>query len=153
MLLPAFTTERLFLSDRDSTLKFMKLPRPIINEFRRNDIKIERGFMGQSEHFHIRVLSDERNDLEDGERRWKVQFAYKPTFDRWSNSTNFETEIWYSPKKNQRYEYGPLRGQRKSQYTIPKWEKELEWCLKCAKSGIFNFNSYFNVIKTPWFIY
>lgn len=132
----------------------MKLPRPILDEFRRHNIKLVYG-CGQTTYFHIRIFEKilDPKFIELGEKKWVVQFAYKPTFDRWANSTNFETIISYYPEKNQRYSIGDLQGKHKKQYIIPKLDKELAWCLKCAKSGIFDFNTYIGVIETPRFIY
>lgn len=111
-------------------------------------------FLATSPHFNIRVLETvDVAGMQQGERKWKVQFGYKPTFDKWSNSTNFETEIWYSPKKNQRFEVGKFKGKRRKQYLIPNLNKEVDWCKKVAQSQLFDWNSYFATIKTPWFIY
>lgn len=132
----------------------MNLPRPILNEFRRLGIKLEYGYLGKTKHFHIRVLKKDYDYLDD--KRWVIQFGYRPTFDRWANSTNFETEIWYSPTHqivNDKDEIEIKKNPNNKHYTIPKLDKELEWCLMVSQSGVFNFNSYFETIKTPWFIY
>lgn len=131
-----------------------KLPRPILNEFRRNKIKLKYGYLGETEHFHVRILEEGCNRKFN--KRWVIQFAYKPTFDKWANSTNFETKIWYESHYQTcaPNDVGNLITiRKKKQYTIPKLDQELEWCLKIAKSGLFDFNRYFSVIKTPWFIY
>lgn len=134
----------------------MKLPKPILDAVKSiKGVKIidtRYYILASSPHFNIRVLEKEDHSFPD-EKRWVVQFGYKPTFDRWANSVNFETEIWYSPKKNQRFQVGEFKGQRRKQYTIPNLNKEIKWCKKVATSGLFNWNSYFASIKTPWFIY
>jgi hypothetical protein len=134
----------------------MKLPRPILDEFRRNKIKLEYGYMGHTKDFHIRVITSDIDQkyLQEGDKRWTIQFAYRPTFDRWANSTNFETDIHYCPFIYNVDSTGiVVKKRRTKQYTIPKLDKELAWCLKCAKSEVFNFNAYFYTIKTPWFIF
>ena len=136
----------------------MKLPRPIIQAFKKAGIPAfdEYGYLTQSKYFYIRVVGateQQKSGLQPGEQRWTIQFADKRTFDRWANSTNFETEIWYNPKKNQRFACGKFKGKRKSQYTIPNLRKELNWCKKVADSGLFEFNTYFSAIQTPWFIH
>ena len=137
----------------------MNLPRPILNEFKKHKIKLKYGYLGETKDFHIRILEqkiDPRYPLEPGDKRWIIQFGYKPTFDRWANSTNFETEIWYSPTYrlvNDKEEVVTHNYPNNKKYTIPKLDQELEWCLKVATSGLFNWNSYFSVIKTPWFIH
>ena len=131
----------------------MKLPKPIRKAFKDHGIELNGG-MAKTKHFNILIYQNRDKDLfQDGEKGWIVRFGYIPTFDRWANSSNFQTEIWYDPQKNQRYPVGDRKGKRRPQYTIPNLSKELAWCLKCAKSGIFNFNSYFDTIKTPWFIH
>jgi hypothetical protein len=132
----------------------MQLPKPIRKAFKDHGIQLDKYGLAKTKHFNI--LIHEKNDsglFLDGGRRWVIRFGYKPTFDRWANSSNFETEIWYNPQKNQRYQVGEGKGQRRPQYRIPNLSKELAWCLKCAKSGVFNFNSYYDTIKTPWFIH
>jgi len=110
------------------------------------------GIYASTPDFYIRVLdyiSDPKYPLPEGEKRWRVQFAYRPTFNKWGDSTNFETEIHYDPKKNQRF----MDGARRKQYVIPDLNMELAWCKKVAESGLFHYNTYFATIKTPWFIY
>lgn len=110
------------------------------------------GIMAYTKHFNIRVLewNYDKNPLPAGELRWRVQFSYRKTFDRWSNSANFETTIWYHPNdKNKRYP----DGRRRPLYTIPDMNLELKWCKKVAESGLFHWNTYFYTIETPWFIY
>lgn len=110
--------------------------------------------LATSPSFNIRVMEfDPSIVMEKGERKWVVQFGYKPTFDRWANSVNFETEIWFSPEKNRRYLAGLKKGEIIPQYTIPNMNKEISWCKKVATSGLFDWNTYFWTIKTPWFIH
>lgn len=131
----------------------MKLPKPIRKAFKDHDIELIDG-MAKTKHFHIHIYEKfDKESFLDSRRKWIVRFGYIPTFDRWANSSNFQTEIWYNPQKNQRYQIGDLKGKRRPQYTIPNLSKELAWCLKCVKSGVFDFNSYIGTIKTPWFIY
>lgn len=135
-----------------------KIPRPIIQAFKNaKGVKVISSdfyLLAENRSFLIRVVEKESGIVQDmGERKWAIQFAYKPTFDRWANSVNFISEIWYSPKKNRRYAVGALKGKRMPQYTIPKIEKEIEWCSKIAASNLINFNSYFFAINTPWIIY
>ena len=135
-----------------------KVPRAVKNAIKTIEgikmIDAEYYILATSPHFNIRVI--EKIDpvvMEQGERKWKVQFGYKPTFDKWSNSANFETEIWYSSKKNQRFQAGKFKGKRRKQYLVPNLKKEISWCKKVAESELFDWNSYLNTIKTPWFIY
>lgn len=130
----------------------MQLQKPIRKAFKEHGIELKDG-MAKTKHFLIHIYQNDKGGLLEGEKRWIVRFGYIPTFDRWANSSNFETEIWYNPEKNQRYQVGDWKGKRRPQYTIPNLTKELAWCLKCAESGVFNFNSYMNTIKTPWFIH
>jgi hypothetical protein len=132
-----------------------KIPRIIKKALSKHGIKLNSYNYGETEHFYVRILSYAGPaSLEFYEKRWVVQFGYRPTFDRWANSTNFETEVWYSPfSKQLDSECKIIFKREKKQYTIPHFDKELEWCLKCAESGIFDFNSYFRIIETPWFIH
>lgn len=131
-----------------------QLPKPIRQALAKAGLgKLEYGYLTETKKFHVRVLESNEVGLEPDEKRWIVQFAYRPTFDRWANSTNFETKIWYSPTHKEVNNSGEIiikRNRRK--YTIPDFKKELAWCEKVAKSGLFDLNSYFAVIKTPWFI-
>lgn len=135
----------------------MKLPKLIVQAVKSiKGVKIidtNHYILATTPSFNIRVLEREDETGFPGDKRWVVQFGYKPTFDRWANSVNFETEIWYSPKKNQRFEVGEFAGKRRKQYLIPNLNKEIQWCKKVATSGLFDWNSYFATVKTPWFIY
>lgn len=99
----------------------------------------------RTKYFNIRVLkAREGTDCGNNEIEFhhRIQFAWRKTFDRWANSTNFETEAWETIKEN---------GERK--WTIPYLDLELAWCKRAAESGVFDFHTYFDTIKTPWFIY
>lgn len=132
-----------------------QLPKPIRNAFKKSGLgKLEFGYLAKTKKFHVRVLEADQGGLEPNEKRWIVQFAYRPTFDRWANSTNFQTEIWYSPTyKIVNSQDQIVTKNRRRKYTIPDFKKELAWCAKVAESGLFDLNSYFAVIKTPWFIH
>lgn len=131
-----------------------KLPRPIRESLKKAGLSnLSYGYLAHNELFHVRVLEDKESGLEPDERRWIVQFGYRPTFDRWANSTNFQTEIWYSPTYKTVDNSGEIITKRyRRKWTMPNFTKELDWCEKVAKSGLFDLNSYFAVIKTPWFI-
>lgn len=109
------------------------------------------GIYASTKNFLIRVLDykPEKYPLPEGEKRWRVQFGFRPTFNKWGDSANFETEIWFNPQKNQRFH----DGSRRKQYLIPDLNMELAWCKQIAESGYFHWNTYFQTIKTPWFIY
>lgn len=135
----------------------LPIPRPIINAIRTipgvRDIDTSYGgCYATTPTFYIRVLEVPKGDpsLYQGERKWDIQLAYRKTFDRWANSTNFTTQVWWDPKKNQRFSLDSAK--RCPQYTIPDMKREVEWCRKVAQSGLFEWNSYFATIKTPWFI-
>lgn len=131
-----------------------QLPKPIRQALAKAGLgKLEYGYLTKTKKFHVRVLRAEKSILEPDEQRWIVQFGYRPTFDRWANSANFQTEIWYSPTHKEVNNSGEIITKRnRRKYTIPDFKKELAWCEKVAKSGLFDLNSYFAVIKTPWFI-
>ena len=75
-----------------------QLPKPVRQALAKAGLgKLEYGYLTKTKKFHVRVLRAEKSILETDEQRWIVQFGYRPTFDRWANSTNFQTEIWYSP--------------------------------------------------------
>lgn len=84
------------------------------------------------------VILDSTHPRASLERRWVVQMAESKTFDRWANSTNFETQVWWS---------------RKGGWTVPDFAREFTWCRKVCRSGLFHFPSYFATITTPWFIH
>jgi hypothetical protein len=102
-----------------------------------NDLKRLPGFDVLDGHYNIGVC--------DGYYlRWKdypnisgyyiVQFSVRKCFDKWGNSVNFETKL--------QYESGTYRADLVKSY---------EWMNKVVESGLFNFNSYFDVIQIPFF--
>ncbi len=128
----------------------MSLPRPILKALHDLGAESMGYYCYRTPHFFLLLseLSAEQA-LQPGELRWSIRIGYRPTFDKWGNSTNFETQIWYHPKRNQRFP----DGRRRPQWVIPNLRKELQWCLKVCQTNLFEWNSYFSTIKTPWFIY
>jgi hypothetical protein len=76
--------------------------------------------------FNIRIL--------DNEEVVAVQFGEKKTFDRWSNSVNFEIER----SKGRRCYYPVLRPQ-------------YEWMKKVLDTGLFDFCKIIGAVPVPWF--
>lgn len=104
--------------------------------------------------FMIRVLRRDDVRINDTliERRYTIQFAHRPSFDRWANSTHFETEAHWTPQRR-RYVVGPRKGEPIPQWTMPDLRRELAWCRKVVRSGCFDFASYIGTVRTPWFIH
>jgi hypothetical protein len=63
-----------------------------------------------------------------------VEFGQKKVFDRWANSCNFSVFLNYSKDK---YRCDIVQAHK--------------WMEKVCRSGLFNFNSYFNTIVSPFF--
>jgi len=100
--------------------------------------------LGSVPGLRIRILRKE--DVCDGghlERRWLVQIAQRKTFGRWANSVNFEEEIWWSARK--------AYAMNTEHWAAPDFVRLFAWCRKVCRSGLFDFNSYFGTVSTPWF--
>lgn len=121
-----------------------RVPRPILNALKEAGFSREGNFVFSSSKLYA-IVSEQNPTLpnglsafREGERRWTVEFAYIPSFDKWSNSRHFQTEVWYSPKPR---------------WTIPDMSLTAKWCVMVSESGLFNFQRYWATVTTPWFIH
>lgn len=92
--------------------------------FKLKDKNTKYCILGECNYFRIRVLQKENEHLPYN--TFLVHFGEKKTWDKWSNSTNFETEL--------NYELGMYR---------PNLKESWKWAKKVCDSKLFNFNTYF----------
>lgn len=76
--------------------------------------------------FYIRIL--------DNPEYVQIQMGERKTFDRWANSVNFVDER----SKGRRHYHAVF---------LPQYQ----WAKRVLKSGLFNFNRYFEHLDLPWY--
>ena len=85
-----------------------------------------------------------RDTVEPGQRNYLIQIAHARSFDRWANSTHFQTRVSWHAKG--------IPGFRKPGWLMVDLGKEVRWCRRVIRSGLFDFNSHIGTIDTPWFM-